>query len=98
MNALTSYSKLISNFLDGNLSAVQFSDRFVQRFKSDSGPMSEELFLLLDELFGDAESFTLNPALLREKPGFYLDEPGLQAKARDILERMRNACGQQVAA
>jgi len=53
---------------------------------------------LLDELFGDAESFTLNPALLREKPGFYLDDPGLQAKARDILERMRNACGQQAAA
>ena len=98
MNTLTSYAKLISNFLDGNLSAVQFSNSFVQRFKSDSKPMDEGLFLLLDELFGDAESFTPNRALLRENPGFYLDEPGLQAKARDILERMNNSHGQQVAA
>ena len=98
MNALNGYTELISNFLEGNLSAGQFSDSFVQRFKSDSGPINEELFLLLDEMFGDAESFTLNPVLLRENQGFYVDEAGLQAKARDILERVRNWHGQRVAA
>lgn len=98
MNALDRYAELIKDFLEGNYSAAQFSDAFVQRFKSERGPMDERLFLLLDELFGDAESFTPNPALRQENAGFYLDEPGLQSKARDILERMRNAHGQQVAA
>lgn len=90
--------ELIEKFLEGNLSASQFSDIYVQRFKVEGGPMDEGLFLLLDELFGDAESFTPNPALRAENPGFYLDEPALQMKARDILGRMRTWHGQQVAA
>jgi hypothetical protein len=98
MSALNNYVDLIKNFLDGNLSASQFSDIYVQRFKVEGGPMDKGLFLLLDELFGDAESFTLNSDLRAENPGFYLDEPALQTKARDILERIRTWHGQQVAA
>jgi hypothetical protein len=98
MSALNKYVDLIKNFLDGNLSASQFSDIYVQRFKVEGGPMDEGLFLLLDELFGDAESFTPNSALRAENPGFYLDEPALQMKARDILGRMRSWHGQQVTA
>lgn len=98
MSALNNYVDLIKNFLNGNLSASQFSNVYVQRFKGEGGPMDEGLFLLLDELFGDAESFTSNPALRAENPGFYLDEPALQMKARDILARMRSWRGQQATA
>ena len=90
MSASDSYIDLIKNFLEGSLSASQFSDSYVRRFKAEGGPMDEGLFLMLDELFGDAESFTSNPALHAENPGFYLDEPALQTKARDILARLRN--------
>ncbi|MRW92598.1 hypothetical protein GJ699_21595 [Duganella sp. FT80W] len=82
------YAALIGLFLSHQLSAQEFSDRFLENFKEETAPMAEPLFLLLDELFGDADSFTTDPDLLAEDPVFYLDEQGLESKTRDILHRM----------
>jgi hypothetical protein len=83
------YSDLIERFLTRQLSAQKFSDYFLENFKEETEPLNQELFLLLDELFGDADSFTTDSGLLAEDPDFYLDETGLEAKARDILHRMK---------
>jgi hypothetical protein len=93
--AFDRYSDLIERFLSRQLSAQQFSDRFLEDFKKETELLGEPLFGLLDELFGDADSFTADPILLAKDPDFYLDETGLNAKARDIRARMQVWQGQQ---
>ncbi|WP_170304351.1 colicin immunity domain-containing protein [Duganella radicis] len=87
--AFDKFSYLIGLFLRQQLSAQEFSGTFINQFLDEKEPLPEPLFLLLDELFGDADSFTTDQGLLAENPGFYLDEKGLEAKTRDILRRMQ---------
>ena len=87
--AFDKYAHLIERFLSRQLSAQQFSDCFLESFKEETKPLGASLFSLLDELFGDAESYTADEVLLAKDPSFYLDEVGLEAKARDILHRMQ---------
>ncbi|MFS2004704.1 colicin immunity domain-containing protein [Duganella sp. CT11-25] len=83
------YVDLIEAFLDHRVSLQEFSATFMERFLNETEQLDEPLFLLLDELFGDVDSFTDDPELLAENPGFYLDHQGLEAKARDVLRRMQ---------
>lgn len=86
---LDTYSNLIQRFLSRELSSKAFQAAYMRRFLDEARPLDEPLFLLLDELFGDIDSCTDNPELLAEDPDFYLDDSGLELKARSVLERMR---------
>jgi hypothetical protein len=92
------YSNLIESFLNRELSSQAFSDSFITLFKNETGPMEESIFLLLDELFGDADAFTSDAVLLAEDPAFYLNERDLESKVHNILHRMKIWRSQQVAA
>lgn len=82
------YMGLLQKFVAREISASQFQSAFFTQFPNDACEMDDSLFLLLDELFGDVDSYTDNPALLAKEPDFYLDEAGLEKKAQDILARL----------
>jgi hypothetical protein len=87
--AVDFYVELVEQFLSGILPLQQFQEAYFARFQDEAGEMEEPLFQLLDELFGDLDSFTDDPVLLAAEPGFYLDESALRGKVRDIFARMQ---------
>ncbi|CAN7425103.1 MAG: colicin immunity domain-containing protein [Acidovorax sp.] len=86
-NALVDYGALLEQFLNGAMSVEEFQGTYLDRFKNE-GQLDEPLFELLDELFGDVDSFTADQQLLTENPGFYLDEAGLREKVRNAVSRL----------
>ncbi len=79
------YLNLISLFVAGNISAVEFEHRYLTLFKNDSTDYSETLFLILDQLFGDVDAFCADP-LLRDE--FDLDEQQLRQACIQTLEKL----------
>lgn len=86
-NALVDYGSLLEQFLNGAMSVEEFQTTYLDRFKNE-GQVEDLLFELLDELFGDVDSFTRDPQLLAENPGLYLDEAGLREKVRSAVNRL----------
>lgn len=86
-NPLVDYRLLLEQFLNGAMSVEKFQATYLDRFKNE-GQLDGPLFELLDELFGDVDSFTTDQQLLTEKPGFYLDEAGLREKVRRAANRL----------
>ena len=89
MDAYGTYLALMSRFLAHELTASEFQYAFLQQFKHETRPIDAAMFELLDELFGDIDSYTADQTLLAEAPGFYLDEAGLRLKVEEILQRMK---------
>lgn len=86
-NALVDYRSLLEQFLNGAMPVEEFQATYLDRFKNE-GQLDEPLFELLDEIFGDVDSFTTDQQLLAENPGFYLDEVGLREKVRNVVNRL----------
>lgn len=87
-NPVVDYRSLLEQFLRGELTAEKFQSMYLDRFKTEQRRLDEPLFELLDGLFGDVDSFTIDPELLAENPSFYLDENRLRGKVRDVLEEL----------
>lgn len=86
-NSLADYGLLLEQFLGGAVSVEEFQGTYLDRFKNE-GQLDGPLFELLDELFGDVDSFTTDQQLLTESPGCYLDEAGLREKVRRASSRL----------
>ncbi|WP_043481367.1 colicin immunity domain-containing protein [Janthinobacterium sp. HH01] len=82
------YRDLLRKFVAHEMTVAQFQSTFFTQFLKDPCKFDESLFLLLDELFGDVDSYTDDPVLLAKSPDFYLDLPGLERKAQDIGARL----------
>jgi len=65
----------------------QFQSIYLERFKNEE-QLNGATFELLDELFGDVDSFTADQRLLAENPDFYLDEVRLREKVRSVANRL----------
>jgi YD repeat-containing protein len=87
MSRLVDYERLLEQFLGEAMPVEEFQVTYLDRFKNE-GLLDEPLFELLDELFGDVDSFTTDPQLLAENPSFYLDEAGLRQKVRQAAVRL----------
>lgn len=83
------YQQLIEQFLHEEMSAKEFQAVFIDTFKKEK-QLGEPLFAILDELFGDVDSFTDDQKLLAENPNFYLDEARLRQKAKKTIIRLLN--------
>lgn len=82
MNARTAfYLSLISDFTAGSVGAVEFCDRFITSFKEEKVDLPEREFLILDELFGDADSYTDDQELIVAMPDFYVSAEQLKERA-----------------
>ena len=86
-NALVDYGSLLAQFLSGAMSVEEFQATYLERFKNE-GQLNGAVFELLDELFGDVDSFTVDQRLLAEGADFYLDEARLREKVCSIANRL----------
>lgn len=86
-NVIDAYKSLLASFLAGSLSANEFCSVYIDRFKGED-ELSEKVFELLDELFGDVDAFTTDSNLLAPRPDFYLDEAQLRKKVQVALDRL----------
>lgn len=84
---LVEYEQLCEQFLNGTMSVDVFSETFIDRFKVEKH-LDEPFFLLLDEPFGNVDSFTTDTQLLAENPDFYLDEVDLREKVQQTVDRL----------
>ena len=82
------YVLLLKRFLTHEISVNEFQTAFFAQFQTENADLDEALFMLLDELFGDVDSYTDDPELLAKDPEFYLDADRLRRKANDIWQRM----------
>ncbi|MDC6171319.1 colicin immunity domain-containing protein [Paucibacter sp. XJ19-41] len=85
---LVDYGLLLEQFLHGAISVEEFHTTYLDRFKNEAEQLNEPLFELLDELFGDVDSFTTDQQLLTDSPGFYLDEVRLREKVQLAAVRL----------
>jgi hypothetical protein len=86
------YGFIFDRFLRGEISVDEFQRTFLDAFKNEDF-LEEQLFELLDEVFGDIDSYTNDPQLLGENPDFYIDEASLRRKierAATLLSEMGN--------
>lgn len=82
-NIASDYKSLCDQFLGGGLSAKEFQENYLEFFKSEKRNLDAPLYDILDNLFGDVDSYTTDPELLHLKPDFYLDEARLRERVRD---------------
>ena len=86
------YLYLLKRFLDNALSAEGFQAAYLDMFKHENRQLDPALFEILDALFGDVDSFVLDPELRSElesqNPGFYLDEIALRRRVSDAYMKL----------
>ena len=82
------YTKLFEEFLAENLPVDDFEAAYFMRFKNETQMLDDRLYDVLEDVFGDLDSFTHDAELSADKPDFYLDEPGLRRRVRRALERL----------
>lgn len=78
------YQDLLDRYIRGEFSVQEFQTRYLNRFKNEDRQLDDELFAILDELFGDVDAFSGDPMvrveLQSKTPGFYLDENQLRER------------------
>lgn len=87
-NAALEYQALLTDFVVGELSVTEFQAEYLSRVKNEKRRLDEELFEILEEVFGDVDSYSSDCELLQENPGFYLDEDALKRKLNIALARI----------
>lgn len=84
------YERLIHGFLCGDLSAKEFQIEYINKFKTEKRILRGDLYEVLEEVFGCADSFTTDVNLLSENPNFYLTELQLREKMGTVADRLRS--------
>lgn len=79
------YLSLMKQVIDGKLSVTNFEKEYFDLFKSDKVIREEAIFLILDKLFSDCDTFCEDPEL-RMKDG--LDEKELKSFISDAYEKL----------
>lgn len=76
---------LIQEFVSGSLTANQFETEYLDLFKSDETIWEEKIFLVLDKLFSDVDSFCAESSI---RISGDLNEADLRDMARDAYEKI----------
>ena len=61
--SLQSYTTLMSEFVDGKLTAATFESAYLQKFKNEGTMLPESVFSVLDRLFGDVDAYCADPSI-----------------------------------
>ena len=83
MTSTQSYRRLLAAFVAGEVEEAHFRDRFVAMFKADTTSKPEEVFLVLDRLFADAD------ALPRDDGTQSAQSDPLRRRAAEALDTLR---------
>lgn len=81
------YGRLFDRSLSNAISVDEFQTIYLDAFKSEEH-LDEPLFELLDEVFGDVESYANDPQWLSRNPDFHLDDAGLRRKIERAASRL----------
>lgn len=82
------YLELIGNFLRNEMGANEFSLTYLNKMKNDNRTFGDDLYELLEEMFGEANSYTDNQEIYDSNPDFYLTGDGLKIKAKEIFNKL----------
>jgi hypothetical protein len=89
------YLALLTEFVENRLSGAEFERRFLNKYKQDKVPPTEEVFLILDEFFGFVDIHCPDPEILRQareddiEPALSTDE--LKQKAAMAIDSLNRA-------
>lgn len=83
---LENYRELIRRFSIGEMTADDFENEYLTRFKNDSDQVTGAEFDILDELFADVDDYVDDPELRAETGGISGGE--LRERARDVYARL----------
>ena len=81
------YLSIIQQFTEGELSAADFSIRYMDEFIEEDSDFSEEVYIILQTLFAEAEAYCENPELRDERD---INEAELMEVALDTEEKLQN--------
>lgn len=86
---MTIYRDLVAAFLAGEIPAEAFAREFEAKYLADSTVHPQEVFDVLETLFGAADSFvsdeSLRTQLKADRPSMYIDEEELRQTAAVAL-------------
>ncbi|MDS0260817.1 colicin immunity domain-containing protein [Haloarcula sp. S1CR25-12] len=82
------YLNLIERFTNGELTAREFSNRYIDIYLDDDKAPNEEVFRILDYLFAEADAYC-EPELRDEVRGS-IDEEQLTEAAVKTAEKLRD--------
>ncbi|WP_187775685.1 colicin immunity domain-containing protein [Luteimonas suaedae] len=81
---MAEYVSLINGFLCSAIDAIEFRDRLIGKFKNEKD-LPEREYVILDQLFADADCFTEDSELLASRPDFYISSDQLKERATEAL-------------
>lgn len=85
MRAIDKYILLITQFVAGDVTEVQFETSYLRMFKSESMVLSEESYDVLNELFICVDAYCSDPHLRDEED---LDDLELLESAKEALKKL----------
>lgn len=84
-HSLRPYIELIDSFLNNQIDALIFEREYLVMFKNDTTRWSESEYDVLNNLFGDVDTFCADPELRDPED---LDEEQLRQQCRMALEKL----------
>ncbi len=51
------YTALINKYINGEMSASDFSLQYIEKFKNDDDPISDDTYWILQHLFAEADAY-----------------------------------------
>ncbi|MDS0474449.1 colicin immunity domain-containing protein [Natrinema sp. 1APR25-10V2] len=84
---LSKYQEMIRGYLEGEISAPEFSLNYLQEFKGETMTMSDNTYDILQDLFRKADAYCEDPEL-REKTSDGIGEAELRKAAIDASNKL----------
>ena len=81
------YRGLIRSYVDGKISAAEFSQSIINEFKNEDPGLSDETFSSLQSLFGAADAYCEDPDL---RGDWEIDEDQLMDEIREIEDQLES--------
>ena len=76
-----------NNFLQQCMKIYE-ANKNLRLFKNEKKLLGNDLYEVLEGVFGDIDSFTTDPELIADKPDFYVTESGLREKVKTASNRL----------
>lgn len=76
------YTEVIDRFIDGSITAAEFTQSFLRAMKSERRMLGEPIHPLLQELFEDADA--------------YVEDPNLRSEPEDLNDEQLRACASRI--
>ena len=86
MATLDEYIQLMGLFATGSIKATAFERQYFEIFKNDDNRKPERVFLVLDKLFADLDSFCCEPEL---RDADDIDEEELRRRCQLALAKLK---------